>query len=376
MKIRIPFENVATIETKEGVRTVMYVDVTCIPENIPMDCNPRLQNMNSVVVKDMTETLLHEDGLFHILNRGITLTAQDVTLDNEQKVAEINIEDTETQGCIDGGHTYKCILENKFLIQRGMQMVTVEVLTGDVVIQHFVKLAMARNRSQQVQDKSIEELEKGFEWIKQTIQNENVSVVYKENVDGNVSVEFILWLMTVVNPRFGDSTCNARPGACMISYSKYSDYGLSTEKNPYYACKNILVDLMRIYDFIEVHFSDSIKYFSRVSKVKTGKYKSTLYGTPMKYRIPKQFLFPVYTVMSTIIIVDKETGILVWKVNPYEFIERALPVLALHQVEILRNDKLLERCRSKETYKNLHAKGESILKDMIIEKIMSKEEKH
>lgn len=373
MKITIPYSSLASIKTKEGTRTIMYVDVTCVPSDIPMECNPRLQNMNSSVVKDMRNTLLEDDGLFHILNRGITITAEKLSVDEKEKVAVIDIEDIDTQGCIDGGHTYKCILENKVLLQPGVQMVTIEVLEGEIVTNNFTKLAMARNRSQQVQDKSIAELERQFNWIKDTISNEPVNVIYKENDSGDISVEFVLWLMTVTNPRFGDAICNARKGSCMTSYTKYyKKYGTSTLGNPYYACKDILIDLMKVYDFVEVHFGDDMRYLTKkVSKISAGKYKSTIYRTTMRYKVPKQFLYPIFTVMSVIIGIDNETGLLFWKIDPYDFIKRALPKLAEHQVEIFRSDKLLERCRSKETYENLKMKGENIYKDIMLEKLIS-----
>lgn len=366
MKITMPFKSISSMEFNETTKTTVYVDVCDIPNNIPMECNPRLQNMKSAVVKAIKQTLVEDDGLFHILNRGITITAESIKVKGNSLVIEIN--DFETQGCIDGGHTYKSILEYQDIIQPETQYVTVEILTGNIVMNNFVKLAMARNRSQQVQDKSLAELNNEFDWIKEVTKNENISVIYKENEDGNVPVEFIIWIMTVVNSRFGESTCNARPKESMTAFIKYNkEYGLNIEKNPFYAAKDILVDLMKVFDFIEVHFGSKIKCFSKIKVVNKGNFKSTIYGTPMKYKIPKQFLYPVYTAMRAIIGVDDKTGLLFWKTDPHAFIKRILPELALNQVNIYKADRMLERCRAKKTYSDLYKTAELLYKEIMLE---------
>ena len=366
MKITMSYKSISSMEFNGTTKTTVYVDVCDIPNNIPMECNPRLQNMKSAVVKAIKQTLVEDDGLFHILNRGITITAESIKVKGNSLVIEIN--DFETQGCIDGGHTYKSILEYQDIIQPETQYVTIEILTGNIVMNNFVKLAMARNRSQQVQDKSLAELNNEFDWIKEVIKNENISVVYKENEDGNVPVEFIIWIMTVVNSRFGESTCTARPKESMTAFIKYNkEYGLNIEKNPFYAAKDILIDSMKVFDFIEVHFGNKIKCFSKIKVVNKGNFKSTIYGTPMKYKIPKQFLYPVYTAMRAIIGVDDKTGLLFWKTDPHAFIKRILPELALNQVDIYKSDRMLERCRAKKTYSDLYKTADLLYKEIMLE---------
>ena len=366
MKITMPFKSISSMEFNETTKTTVYVDVCDIPNNIPMECNPRLQNMKSAVVKAIKQTLVEDDGLFHILNRGITITAESIKVKGNSLVIEIN--DFETQGCIDGGHTYKSILEYQDIIQPETQYVTIEILTGNIVMNNFVKLAMARNRSQQVQDKSLAELNNEFGWIKEAIKNENVSVIYKENEDGNVPIEFIVWLMAVTNSRFGESTCNARPKESMKAFIKYNkEHGLNIETNPFYAAKDILVDLMKVFDFMEVHFGNKIKCFSKIKVVDKGNFKSTIYGTPMKYKFPKQFLYPPYTAMRAIIGVDDKTGLLFWKTDPHAFIKRILPELALNQVNIYKADRMLERCRAKKTYSDLYKTAELLYKEITLE---------
>ena len=81
----MPFKSISSMEFNETTKTTVYVDVCDIPNNIPMECNPRLQNMKSAVVKAIKQTLVEDDGLFHILNRGITITAESIKVSNRDK---------------------------------------------------------------------------------------------------------------------------------------------------------------------------------------------------------------------------------------------------------------------------------------------------
>lgn len=278
MKIKVPFKHVASIEDNGIKRTFMYVDVTKIPKDIPMECNPRLQNMRSNVVKGIKQTLLEDDGLFHIFNRGITITAEDIEIEDNDAIIEIT--DIETQGCIDGGHTYRSIIDCQDNMIPDTQYVTVEVLAGKPVMDNFVKVAMARNKSQQVQNYFLAELDNAFDWIKDIIEGEQIEVSYKENTPG-VSIVHIIWIMAVTNARFCKTVYSIRPNEAFNQYlNAMNEFGLDCETNPFYAAKDVLIDLIRMYDYVEVHFADTVrKRLSNMKKVvKKGKFKSTVYG--------------------------------------------------------------------------------------------------
>lgn len=369
MKINLVCSDYSSVKSDGVKRITAYVDVSDIPNCIPMECNPRQQNMKSAVVKGIKESLLAQDGLFHIFNRGITLVAEDVQ--ENDNILTINFEDIETQGCIDGGHTYKSILECQEQIKHGTQQVTVEILTGETVSANFTKLAMARNRSQQVKDQSLAELDKAFDWIKNTLKNEPYfnEVFYKENECGSINIEHIIWLMTVVNTKiFPDilSSPGIRPGVSMKGFiAADKKYGL-TNDNPYFAAKDILIDLIKVYDYIEQHFADGYKSsYGKIKAVKIGKYKTLFYKNSIRFKNPTQFVNPVISALRAIVGVSEENGNLYWKVDPMEFIETALPNLSSIQIEIYRADRMLERCRAKETYRTLFREAICTYREMV-----------
>lgn len=89
----------------ETPRKYIFYAKTCdVPEGIPMSTNPRDQKLNSTVANAITESLLSNDGQFHLKNRGIILSAKRVRYDNRLQEVTIDFEDESCHGNIDGGH--------------------------------------------------------------------------------------------------------------------------------------------------------------------------------------------------------------------------------------------------------------------------------
>lgn len=105
------------------------------------------------------------------MNRGILLSAKDVSYSNYSNEMTISFEDCEVHGNVDGGHTYRTILQYRNQLDPGQQYVKIEILIG--IESFFQSLAAARNTSVQVEDKSIAELEDRFDIIKNTLANES-----------------------------------------------------------------------------------------------------------------------------------------------------------------------------------------------------------
>ena len=107
---------------------------------------------------------------FHEKNRGIVMSVDQFTYDNATKKVKVTLTNDEVHGNIDGGHTLKIILEKqKNETLHYEQYVFFEFFTG---ISSPVELAEARNQSVQVDQRSIEELNKSFETIKEALKKE------------------------------------------------------------------------------------------------------------------------------------------------------------------------------------------------------------
>ena len=173
-KLPNPYQQFDTEKKNDSEYPQMYFaicDVKDIPDNIPMNTNPRNQAMGTGVAKKIVSSLLNVgEPYFYLLNRGLVISAADVHYDNNSGTIHITFDDEDVHGDIDGGHTYKAILDKRKSIDYGQQYVKLEILTG--VEDIFQSLAAARNTSTQVQDKSIAELEERFNLIKDVVKNE------------------------------------------------------------------------------------------------------------------------------------------------------------------------------------------------------------
>lgn len=175
-KIPNPFYNIDNYMDNSEMY-IMICDVKDIPKDIPMDTNPREQKLTTAVAKKIRASLINEgSNNFYLLNRGLTISAKSVKYDNKNDLVTIEFEDKEVHGDIDGGHTYKIILEEQENLDYGKQFVKIEVLTG--VEDIFQELAAARNTSVQVQDKSIAELEDRFGIVKEAIKMSLIQIIF------------------------------------------------------------------------------------------------------------------------------------------------------------------------------------------------------
>ena len=156
-------------ENGEGrAKYVCYIQCLSIPNDLLdwMNTNPREQKMSTNVARKISDGLLEKRN-FHELNRGILMSVDSIVFDNKTGTVEIELNNPDVHGNIDGGHTLKAIIEAKDKqILSEDRYVFFEALTG---LDSTVELAEARNTSVQVDLKSIEELKNSFECIKDVL---------------------------------------------------------------------------------------------------------------------------------------------------------------------------------------------------------------
>src|SRR3989339_254424 len=147
------------------------------PREVPTGSNLRDPvGMNRQVYKDVRASLEGKEalpGTFDLLNLGITIIAEDVTV-IDKKTFDVLIDDE--YGIANGGHTTQLIYEcqDDDSIAEG-QHVEVKIITGiDGPDSHSLRVDIARgqNTGISVQPQSIFELDGAFESLKEVIKNE------------------------------------------------------------------------------------------------------------------------------------------------------------------------------------------------------------
>ncbi len=350
---KIPNPYLKSDEGEKGAE--MYVaicDVKDLPDDFPMDTNPREQKMTTNVAKKIKESLLNTSELnFFLLNRGILLSAKDVSYSNYSNEMTISFEDSEVHGNVDGGHTYKTILQFRDQLDKGQQYVKIEILTGIEGI--FQSLAAARNTSVQVQDKSIAELEDRFDIIKNTLANENYisRVFFKENDAGDIDVADLLAILNMFNisryngmTSFPINSYSSKKKCIDLYISDHKEYGESAE-NPYVKMISIMPDIFRLYDAIEVGMNRFYRQKNPggrygatkgVQVPKAGQeIRSKFLSNEMEAASPNGFIYPILGAFRAL--VEEKDGKYCWKKNPFAVLEKVGAELVESTVSMSRS---------------------------------------
>lgn len=340
-KLDDPFEN------EKSKKYVFYVKVDDVPEGVPMATNPREQKLTSAVAKAIEESLISNDGYFHLKNRGIVISAAKVKYDNRKEEVTLEFDDNSYHGDIDGGHTYKIICNHKG--ENLDQYVQFEVMTG--VEDIIEELARARNTSVQVDEKSMAELAKKFDPIKEGLEGQPFynRIAFKQNqtetddetgkklrmIDAR-DIVAILGMFDI--DHFGSDNAPTK------AYSSKSSMLAMYLKDPehYRKFTNIAGDIFDLYDVVETEFAYAYnarngRYGRKgYSGYKDGKVigKSKFGQRDLIYRIPDGLLYPVVAAFRGLV-VNNETGdkftwrngvepVDVWKKCKEDLVERIM----------------------------------------------------
>lgn len=336
---------------------VLICDVKDLPDDIPMQTNPREQNEKTKVARKIEESLTnHSDRNFYLLNRGILVSAKSIQFNNAENTVKVSFEDLSVHGNVDGGHTYKVIKNHRDLLERGEQYVKVEVLTG--VEEIFEQLASARNTSVQVNDQSIAELENRFELIKDAFRNERFynEISYKQNDVKRIDVSDILAILNMFNiekyptDQFQSMPINSYNSkkSCVDTYiAESKKHENDQTKNPYYKMRGIMPDIAKLYDVIETNIhkfykgdSQGVKKYGSVTgvlNVKQGKpkFESKFYENQMDYLTPNGFIYPILGAFRAL--VAEKNGKYIWIMDPIEVLNQVGNELVTNTIQMSRD---------------------------------------
>lgn len=313
-----------------------------------LSVNPREQKLTTDVARDIASSLRSNKRNFHVLNRGILLSADEVSFDNKEKKATIKFVDPKIHGIVDGGHTYRQILK----YQEDMNLIFEKYVQIEVVttFDSIEELAEARNNSVAVDDKSIEELRGTFEPIKRIIENHLIQgekyfdrISFRQNefwgnkdVNNIIDVREIIALINMFNPLLYDPMVPVHPiqsytgkAASLNKFLKMSPPG-TREEDPEYRkavvekMGIIIPDIFELWDIIETQFA-------KVSKELNKRYESKPYSNygkdnikkislfsniEMEYTIPKGIIYPVLGAFRALIC--EKNGKYNWVVSPFD----------------------------------------------------------
>ncbi len=348
--------------------------------------NPRSQDdLNKKIYKEIRNTLDDSPDTFHIKNRGILFLSKKCTYNNKDNSVDIEFDDPEMHGNIDGGHTMS-ILQNFVLDSLGPSILTEKginttnyskltdkkeksdylrnVLTKEdfykkfnykndcyVLVEVFENVAdndsdisiivRCRNSSLQVDQKSLDNLEKKYDGLKQILLtppndmkswklSERLSVKQGENINDEIDVLELSALIEYFISDNNDNASNIYNGWKKLSenFIKRLDTQISNDKysinsEVYNSIKDILWKIIKLYDVVERTLPDmAIALGKRYGKKPYSEYKDkfshrSIYSlSEIKYNVPSALVKPIIASFKHLVI--KEKGIYKFKYDPIE----------------------------------------------------------
>ncbi|AWN18009.1 AIPR family protein [Streptococcus sobrinus] len=336
--------------SQEGVTTYFaYINFRDLPDNLPLEVNPREPKMTTNVGKTLKEAVESSDTDFDINNRGIVLVAKGFKFDTSKSMITLDLgNDPKEFGILDGGHTYTAIKEKRDALNDDInKYVRLEIIVGENLT--VSRIADARNTSANVSDEALLELDDKFDFIKEAVKNESYAkdIAFKDNSPERLRVNELLKLIYIYNV-YEFTTANEIPikaYSSKMAVLKDLKKDLESKKNNYFNLAKLLPELVRLYNTVETEYKNKYLEYSPsgrfgavrgIEKRKDGKnpFKSLYLEEDMEYKVSVGYILPVFAAFR--VLLDKDT--LTWKSNPFELWNKIGSELVKNTLESSRNN--------------------------------------
>ena len=341
--------------------TIYYllVNMKDIPENIPLDVNPRVPKMGTNVAKRLVNVVVEPETDFYINNRGIVISAKSLSFNSAESEVTIDIgnqddeNDKYNYGILDGGHTYTAIMQNRHRIPSDIEKyVRMEVITNVI---NITRLSDARNTSVQVSDIALFNLEDSFEDIRQAIKDEPYAenIAYKDNENKPINISELLRLMYAFDilkyPDDSMAPIQSYSGKAQV-FKRYKD----AFDTPFYkSLTKQLPTLVNLYDLIEKELSSKYNDYKKkigvsiprfgsvkgVENIEKGT-KTNFLQKKTTYAISSGYIYPIFGAFRSLLRFDEKTGEVSWLFDPLEIWEEVGTSIAQNTFESSNNPQL------------------------------------
>lgn len=336
-------------EDMSGEYDIEHILAICqanqLPDGIPLGPNPRAQNTDKTIYKKVKESLeAEEDPTFFLKNKGITILARKLVISDDKKTITVFFD--EQDGIVDGGHTYR-IIQDSVEKTPDNQYVKIEIITG--LPDYFIEpIAEGLNTAVQVQQMSLSNLSKKFDWIKEAIADKHYasSIAWKENEEGKFDARDIVALMTLFNIDLYPEMTNEHPRTAYISKAKcLSDYLDPKKMKTFKKMIPILDDILKLHDYVQTR-SNALynkKYKGKGAALaffrnrKRGKYQFIFLNEESKHQLYDGALYPILAALRFLVEKDKETGLYKWKVGSIEDVKKFYDKIGAELIKITKN---------------------------------------
>lgn len=272
-------------------------------------------------VPDRIRGSLETNSDFVFLNRGLVVTVDDLNFDNKTGQLTVSMSDPETHGLLDGGHTYEIVTDERDDLE-GDQYIRIELLKG-FRRDEILDIVEARNTSNQVQNKSLLNLQGAFEPLRQAVKGTRYAnkIAYKENVDEPIDIRDLISYLYAFVVQYDDAL-GSQPTKAYQSKAECLNY-FEHNQERFQGIYPIARDIFELWDYIHLEFhrlyneargSGRFGNLTGVVKVK-GRLKPVelhFIGEESEYRIPDAMKYPILAAFRAVVEVNPKTGEFYW----------------------------------------------------------------
>lgn len=315
---------------------------------LSMAPDPRVPKPSSVT-KEISSSLDSWNGTFHLLNRGITISARGADYDNQTKLLKLDLPDEERYGVLDGGHTthsIETVLQHANPAELAEsdatrdQFVRLEILIG--AEDYLGEIARARNTSMAVKVFSLKNKAGEFDWLKKAVAPYDRKIRWSENDPEEFPVLELIQILAACNAiQFG---ANDHPIEAYKNSGKCLEYLLAPDDRfGYRRLAPVAKDIWRLYDTLRYRWwgfynkphpvtgkPGRAGRTAEVRERKRGKASLMRYvtldvkGDPAAgdKHVEKGLAFPALAGFRALLEVGPDDGKAQWKTDPFKFLDQ------------------------------------------------------
>lgn len=354
LSIDLPVHDFKSLElpgvpgAKLGVAYVRAIDVP--PElDEYMEVNPRVPNrtkkglLAGPVSKGIMSTLLDNPADMVLKNQGIYLLvdAANYSKRSGEETGKLHLTFTDRgrHGIINGGHTYTAIreaiehAEDQDLLALERAYVRLNIYTG-IEPELVPEMAEGLNRSRQVDDLSLTNLQGEFDLIRRSMAGKmgEHDIAYHQGDRGDVYISEVLVYLSMFNLERYDS--KHHPNSLYNRQAlglKHFKADMEQDSDRLLPLIALLPEILALGDRIRQLTPDAAKragfrYFSSMSHMKQET-RLPFIGETVEHRVPNGWVYPMLAAFRANLQRDKRTGALKWRMPNDALIEAVLPDL-------------------------------------------------
>lgn len=305
------------------------------------EINPRSHGedcLKSAVAKAIEQTLIDNPSDFFLANRGITIIASEVKINETTGAVELLFDSETSQGLADGATTDAVIAKIQTLTpdlpNLTQARVNLEVFLHLEDRDRIASLVGGRNTSRQVRQWSLADFAGKFDWLKDILESPTSAfrnkVGYEENAGLDLTILDVLSLLTLFHEEFNNSD---RSPAIAYAAKGRLDTRLNDDKllEGYKKLTPIVPEILTLHDYIytsfEQKYDEAFKGKSKLGK-RTGiesrkqdeGYVLPLTGNEANYIIASSYIYPLLGAMRALVRYKKNQEA-AWRSSPFRFFD-------------------------------------------------------